>query len=210
MAALPLLHYSTMILGFYGVPGFLHMHSLLPISSLCPLTLSPLQLTAVLSLGLFSKLHFPAPRFCMHQWTHLSGWDMQSHLCRSHSVQFSIDRMWCSPPTTPKAPFLSQLISQLVRGTSLLLQLPLPQGCRAWIASSALIYPVFFLSSYPVRGGLSCPFRYLISSACAPYEFFHLYMYSWCLWGRHELHILLLLRHLDSLHLDLLIKSCQF
>ena len=96
-----------MIPGFYGVPGFLHKHSLLPISSLCSLRLSPLQLMAVLSLGLFYKLHVPAPSFCLRQWTHLSGWGMRAicvGLTLSCLPQTECGALHQQPPKLPFCP----------------------------------------------------------------------------------------------------------
>ena len=59
---------------FHGSPVSLHRHSLLHISSLSsPQSVSP-QPTAVLSLGLFSNPHTPAPSPLAHLWTHIAVW----------------------------------------------------------------------------------------------------------------------------------------
>ena len=120
MAAPPPAHHSIMMPCFYGSPGFFHKHSRLQISSL----LSPHAVSshpaAVLSLGLLSNPHVPAPSPHVHWWTHVPGQGTQDCgmdcLCRSHSVLPAKDRPFHYPLTAPVAPFLSQLISLLVRG----------------------------------------------------------------------------------------------
>ena len=67
----PPAHHSTMLLCFYGGPGFLQNHSQLQISSLPSLQAVSSQLTAVLCSGLVSK----SP--CLHWRAHISGWGRQ-------------------------------------------------------------------------------------------------------------------------------------
>ena len=120
MAAPPLVHHSTVAICFYGSPSFLHKNSWLRISSLPSLQAVSLQPTAVLSPGLLSKPHVPAPNPCPHQRTHVLGWGTQGfgmdHVHRSQSVLPAIDWSLYSPPIAPEAPLVSQLISLLVRG----------------------------------------------------------------------------------------------
>ena len=111
VVALSFAHHSTMVIHFYGSPGFLHEHSQLQIYSLLFLQVVSSQPTAVLSLGLPSKHHIPAPSPHAHWRTAVSGWGMQGcgkdHLCRSHSVLPATDRLLHSPMIAPETPLLT-------------------------------------------------------------------------------------------------------
>ena len=74
METLPFVHHSTLVLHFYG---FLHKHSWFQISSLLSPQAVYSQPTVILSLGLLSKPHVPAPSPCQHWWTPVSGCGMQ-------------------------------------------------------------------------------------------------------------------------------------
>ena len=90
MAAPSLARNSTMTLCFYGVPGFFHKLSQSWSSLLLSLQAVFSQPTAVPSLGLRSKPHFPALSAPPQQETHDSGWDAQrcsaDHARRSYLV----------------------------------------------------------------------------------------------------------------------------
>ena len=162
MASPPLKCHLILALCFYGSPGFLHKHSWLWISSLLSPQAVSLQPTAVLSPGLLSKPHVPTPRPCAHQWTLISGRGMQGCgtdcLCRSHSVLPATDQLLHSLPIASEAPLLPQLIfpqvSVLPWMQEPLLSFSYPtQGCRSHPASSPLLFPFSFPSSYPVMQG---------------------------------------------------------
>ena len=71
-----------------------------------------------------------------------------------HTVLSAKDQLFHPPPTASDSPLLSQLISLPVRGLPWmrepLLFLSSPQACRSHPASSPLLFPFFFLSSYLV------------------------------------------------------------
>ena len=114
------------------------------------------QPTAVPSLGLLSKPHFPAPSPALYQETHNSGWGVQrgsmDHEHSSYFVLPSTDQLLCSP-LIMKGPFLSQWVS-LLGGRFFELQDPLlslssPPGV---LVPSHFLFSffLFFLLSYPV------------------------------------------------------------
>ena len=119
MVTLPFMHHSAMALHSYGGLGFLQEHSWLRSSSLLSPQAVSVQPKAVLSLGLLSKHHIPAPSPYQQWQTPVSGWGAQGcdidYLCKSHSVLPATDQLLLFPLTAPKAPLLSQLISP-VRG----------------------------------------------------------------------------------------------
>ena len=211
MAALPLAHHSTVVLHFCGSPGFSHNHSCLWISSLPSPHAVSSQPTAVLSLGLLYKPHVPAPSPCLHQWTHISGWGMQGcgigHLCRSHSVLPTTDRLLNSPPIAPKAPLLSQLISPPLRGLPQMRE-PLlsfsstPRGAGPIPLPLLFLFPSSFFHPTQLCGDLSCPFRCPRSSDSVQLVLYESCSICRCIIvafvGKGELQVLLLLHHLDS------------
>ena len=156
MMAPPFVRHSTMALHFCGGPGFLHKHSQLWVFSLPSFQAISPQLTSVLSPGLLSKPHIPAPSPRLHPQTHLPGSGEQGcgkdHLCRSHSVLPATDRLLCSLLITPEAPLLSQLISPPVRVLPWMWEPPLffssPPGSQVLSHFLSSSFFLFFLSSY--------------------------------------------------------------
>ena len=152
MATLPFVCPSTMALCFYGDPGFFQEDSWLRSSFLPSPQAVSLQRTAVLSLGLLSKPHVPAPS----PWARVSVWDMQGcgldPLCRSHSVLPATDRLLhspLSPQSSPSVPDDLLSVGGLPQMWEPVLTFSSTQGCRSHPASSPLPFS-FFLSSYPV------------------------------------------------------------
>lgn len=112
--------------------------------------------TPVPSLGFVCKPYFSALGPHLHQQTDFSGWDMQGCgmdlFCRSHSVLSATDRFMCSPLIDSKVPFLSQLISPLVKGFPQIWESLRSFNSHAKVhrshpISSFLPFPLFFLSS---------------------------------------------------------------
>ena len=148
-----LLNYNTFLLWY---PDFFCKPSQLWSSLLLSLQADFSQPTAVPSLGLLSKPHFPAPSPALYQETHNSGWGVQrgsmDHEHSSYFVLPSTDQLLCSP-LIMKGPFLSQWVS-LLGGRFFELQDPLlslssPPGV---LVPSHFLFSffLFFLLSYPI------------------------------------------------------------
>ena len=118
MLAPPPACHSTVTPCFYGRPGFLHKHSQLWISFFPSPQAVSSQPMAVLSLGLLSNPHIPAPSPRAHWQTcfSLGCAGLWHRLCRSHSVLSATDGSFHPPPTASDALLLSQIISPSVRG----------------------------------------------------------------------------------------------
>lgn len=117
MAAVPLRCHLTMALSLCSGFGLLPEHSWLQHSAR-PLPPGCLALPiVVLTQDVFSKLHAPAPSPHPHQLICVAVWSEQGgcidHLCTSQSCLPPIG--CCAILQASEAPFLSQLISPLVR-----------------------------------------------------------------------------------------------
>ena len=141
-----------MALHFYGGLGFLQEHSWLWSSSFPSPQAVSSQPTAVLSPGLLSKPHVPAPRPCLHWQTHVSSWDMQScdldPLCRSHSVLPATDWLLHSPLRSQSSPSVPADLpagegASPDAGTCSLLQLP-PRGVGPVLLPLLSFFPSSF------------------------------------------------------------------
>ena len=167
----PFMHLLTMALHFHGRSGLLlgtAPFGAVPHSS--PFTLFP-QPTSVLSLGLSSRPRDPAPSPRPYQWMRVSDWGVQGsgrdRLCRSVSVVPATNQLlhsplslFCSlsvPGDLPSAERASQGVK-----TFPLFQLPPYQGHRSCPSTSFFF---FFFHPTLFHGDVSCPFRYLRSSA---------------------------------------------
>ena len=202
--------HSTMKLCFYVGPCFLHEHSHLQISSLLSHQAVSSQPTVVISPSLLSKLHIPAPSTCLHWRTHLSDCGAQGcgkdNLCRSHSVLPTTDRLLLSRLIAPEAPLLSQLISPPVRRLPLIRNLSSPSAPHRGAGPIPLpllfLFPSSFFCPTWLCGDLFCPFRCPRASASVQQVLCENCSICRCILdafvGRDELHILLLLCHLDS------------
>ena len=152
MVAPPLAHHLTMM-PCYGMSCFFHRVS----QFWCPLLLSLWvvfsQPRALLSLGLHSKLLFPAPSSPLQQATHDSGWNAQScgvdHACGSYLVLPSTDHLLHSlliPRSSSSVPadFPSVRESFLMWGS--LFTFSFPPGFLVSFFDSSFLFSSFFHS----------------------------------------------------------------
>ena len=161
------------------------------------------------------QVYSPNPTFQHPDSVHTGRHPSQAGVCRAVARTICVRlALSCLPQTgccsllrALEAPLLSQLISAPVRaspdaGASLHLQLP-TRGAGPILLPLLFLFPSCFFCPNQLRGDLSCPFRCLRSSAsvqqvldenCSIYRFIlHAFV------GKGELHILLLLRHLEHL-----------
>lgn len=129
----------------------------------------PVPSTAVLSLGLSSQPHIPAPIPCSYQWLRVSGWSAQGgrrdyqHV--SHSVPPATDELLYSFPSLQSSSPSGKGSTPGV-GTSLPLQhLPRGAGPDPLLLLLSLFFFFFPLDPIQLRGGPSRSFKCLSSSA---------------------------------------------
>ena len=160
--------------------------------------------TALLSLGLLFKSHFPAPKLPPYQETHGSGWGMpgcgMNHKHTSYTVQPPSDWLISVfPSSLPEVSFLPQFISPLWIGFSECGNLSsLSASHKVWWIRLVSSFIYFF---FPWYGDFSYSFRCTKSSAsvkqvlCENCSVFR-YILD-VLVKRGEFHVLLFC-HLDS------------
>ena len=126
-------------------------------------------------------------------------------LCSSHSILSATDRPFHPPPIASDASLLSHLISPSVRGFPRMRD-PLPASAPPRGTGPVLLPLLFFLPSFfhPtwLCGDLYCPFQCPRSSASVQLVFCEICSICRCILDvfveRDELHVLLLLCHLEN------------
>ena len=208
--------HSTVLPCFHGSLGFLHSIPDCGFPPSHPLRLSSHSQQQSSSPGLLSNPHAPASSPCAHQQKHVPVPGMQGggtdHLCPvCHKLAFSHSShcpRWFSSVLT------NFLIGKRVfpdAGTSPLLQLP-SRGAGPIPLPLLFFLPSFFHSTWLCRG-LYCPFWCPRSSASVQLLFCENCSICRCILGasmeRDELHIFLLLHHLENLCFQYLTNKSQ-